>query len=307
VSDLPPLPPLLPSQPPAVDPGVDPTDNPANPLLSSSPALPTATTSPAVAREPIEAAAALPINWPTTLPPLNRTPPSMPASTTAEAAPRPDRLPVTDSLALAEEDDEADPPGRALDPGLAWIVVVAATIIGLSGLAPDVRYTALWTTLLTVGVLAILFDRLEVEIPTASDMAWGIGYGLLLGIPLVVIALPQLQRISQQAFVGMSNAYIFQALVLIMPASDALFFRGALQPTRGLFFTVGAASLWSILIFFPQLQVLAFPLVAVVIAFAFVILNFLYSYLKRRFGLFASWTCQITINLLLLFVVRFLV
>ena len=172
----------------------------------------------------------IPLDWPTTLPPLPPVPslPSRPFTMPAPAITAPAiTAPPIDELdedAEADQDEDAEPPNRPLDPALAWIVVVAATIIGLSGLLPDVRYTVLWTTLLVVGLLAILFDRLEVEIPTASDMAWGIGYGLLLGVPLVVIALPQLQRISVQMFVGMSNAYIFQALILIMPASDALFF-----------------------------------------------------------------------------------
>ncbi|MHB8626271.1 MAG: hypothetical protein ACYDBJ_14130 [Aggregatilineales bacterium] len=206
---------------------------------------------------------------------------------------------------ITENDDEPSA-FRPIDPALIYLILLGVTVLGLNPLAPDVRYTALWTILIVVALLAMLFDALEVEIPTAQDMAWGVGYGLLVGVPLLVIALPQLQRTSLTLFDRTSETLAFQSLVLIMPAAESLFFRGAMQPTRGLLFTAIAASIWSMIVFFPQLHVTEFPLVAAVIGFMFVVLNLLYSYVKRRFGLFASWTCQITINVLLLFVIRFI-
>ena len=179
-------------------------------------------------------------------------------------------------------------------------------VLGLGGLEPVVRYTVLWTILIAVAIMALLFDNLEVEIPTAPDMTWGIGYGFILGLPLLIIALPQLQHTSILLFDRTADTLAFQSLAIIMPTAESLFFRGAMQPTRGLLFTALAGSAWSILLFFPQLHVVEAPLVAIVIGFAFVVLNFLYSYIKRRFGLFASWTCQITINVLLLFICRFI-
>ena len=68
---------------------------------------------------------------------------------------------------------------------------------------------------------------------------------------------------------------------------------------------MGAGGVWSMVLFFPQLNVLKFPFVAAMIGLCFVFVNSVYSYLRHRFGLFSSWTCQITINLLLLFVARF--
>jgi hypothetical protein len=63
---------------------------------------------------------------------------------------------------------------------------------------------------------------------------------------------------------------------------------------------------WTIVLFFPQMKIIDLPLLAIVVGICFVFVNFLYSYLRHRFDVFASWTCQITINLLLLFVVRFM-
>ncbi len=211
---------------------------------------------------------------------------------------------------VTDDDSDADndviAASRPIDPALIYLVLLGVLVLGLGGMAPDVRYTLLWTVLIGVGVLAILFDRLEVEIPNAPDMLSGIGFGALIGLPLLVIAIPQLHQTSARMFAHTSDAFVFQSLALAMPAGETLFFRGAIQPTRGLLFTAVAASIWSALLFFPQLQVTEFPLVAAVIGFAFVVINFAYSYIKLRFGLFASWTCQITINLLLLFAARYL-
>ena len=65
------------------------------------------------------------------------------------------------------------------------------------------------------------------------------------------------------------------------------------------------ASIWSIVLFFPALDVVKAPFVAIVIGLAFVFINFLYSYTRNRFGFFASWTCQIMMNLIILFATRY--
>ncbi len=204
----------------------------------------------------------------------------------------------------ASADDDL-PHQHPIDPALIFLVLVGVTVLGLGGIAPDIRYTLLWSVLIIAGILAILFDHLEVEIPNANDMLWGIGFGALIGVPLMLIAAAQLQRTTLAMFENSAPAFVFQSLALAMPAGETLFFRGALQPTRGLLFTAIAGSVWSVILFFPQLHVTEVPLVAAVIGFAFVVINFAYSYIKLRFGLFAAWTCQMTINLLLLFAVRF--
>jgi hypothetical protein len=45
--------------------------------------------------------------------------------------------------------------------------------------------------------------------------------------------------------------------------------------------------------------------VAVVIGAFFLFANFVYSYLRARFGLFAAWSCQIVLSVALLFAPRF--
>ena len=56
------------------------------------------------------------------------------------------------------------------------------------------------------------------------------------------------------------------------------------------------------LLYFPLLYVGRFPLVSAVIAVALLMMNLVYSYVRRRNGLAAAWLCQIVLNFILLFI-----
>jgi hypothetical protein len=210
------------------------------------------------------------------------------------------------AIAIPDEDEEPELAERPVDPALLYLGLLAVTLLGLRPLSPDARYAMVWSLMIVIGVVALLFDRLEIEIPTAGDMAMGIGFGIILSFPLLTLGplLAGLRSASRLMFVGMPEPFIFQSLAIAMPAAETLLFRGAIQSTRGFIFAVAAASLWSIVLFFPQLQVAEQPAIGIAIGAFFVLLNLMYSYLKVRFGLFASWTAQITASVLLLFVSR---
>ena len=61
------------------------------------------------------------------------------------------------------------------------------------------------------------------------------------------------------------------------------------------------ATLWSILLFLPRLNVTRFPTIGLLVALALLMMNLLYSYVRQRNGLAAAWICQIGVNLVLLF------
>jgi hypothetical protein len=61
------------------------------------------------------------------------------------------------------------------------------------------------------------------------------------------------------------------------------------------------SSLWGAVVFFPMLNIGRFPAVAALIAMALLMLNLIYSYVRRRNGLAAAWICQIIVNLVLIF------
>jgi hypothetical protein len=198
-----------------------------------------------------------------------------------------------------------DAPVRVLDPALLYFIILAFSLLGLNRIEPEIHYIAIWSVLTILAVLFIIGDKVSIAPPTFRDIVIGIGFGALVGLPLYAIGASQLKPISISIFKDASEPSIFQMLVFAMPLAESLYFRAAFQSARGPIFAGLAAGVWSLALFFPQLNVFQFPLVAFVIGLAFLFANVLYSYVRQRFGLYASWTCQIVINLLLLFAVRF--
>jgi phosphate starvation-inducible membrane PsiE len=121
-----------------------------------------------------------------------------------------------------------------------------------------------------------------------------------------VVGAAQLKAVSLSIFPNLPASAVFQTVVFTMPLAETLFFRGAFQGTRGLLFTTVAASLWTMLLFFPSMNVVQYPLVALIFSIFFAFANFVYSYLRSRFGIYAAWSCQVAINLSLLFLCRFI-
>ena len=206
-----------------------------------------------------------------------------------------------------EEIPEAEPPSRAIDPAFAYIILIVVTVIGLRSMAPDVRYTLIWSLMVIVAILALLVDQVALERPRVSNLLVGVAIGLIVGLPVLLIGGAALKTVSGNIFGESSETSIFQMLAFTMPLAETLFFRAALQSARGQLATSAAASLWTMILFFPQLDIRSFPLVVLIIGIFFVFTSFLYSYLRGRFSLLSSWSAQVTINLLLLFVSRFMV
>lgn len=215
-----------------------------------------------------------------------------------------DTPPIEEPIEPIEEESEG--PHRTIDPAFVTIVLVIMAVIGLSNVPVDIRYTLLWVLLTVIGMASILIDKVTIEPPTLRNLLAGFAFGALVGIPLLAVGVFQLKDISLKIFGRTSEAAVFQALAFTMPMAETLFFRGALQSARSPIFTGIAAGIWTMALFFPQSDLYKYPLVAVVIGLCFLFVNFLYSYLRHRFGLFAAWTCQIAVNLLLLFAARLL-
>jgi hypothetical protein len=207
-----------------------------------------------------------------------------------------------------EAGDEREPVayrGATSDPTFGYLIAVALSI-GLMPLIPanaDLRYVLLWTVMAGFGVLSWLMGtsaRIWTETP--DNLAWGVSFGLLIAVPLLIVGGAPLQETVRRLFVNMSIGEVLAFLVFVIPLAETLFFRGVLQETRR-FWLVGLLStVWSGLVFFPLLDVARFPAVAVVIGVALVMMNVMYSYVRQRNGLAAAWACQLVVNLVLLFV-----
>jgi len=217
----------------------------------------------------------------------------------------PQENPPPEEIPPAEEDEFDPGPARKLDPVFIYFVLIVIILLGLNTFTAEIRYTVVWTAMTVTAVIALIVDKIKIDTPTMTEIYVGVGLGLLIGLPLAGIGAPLLQQVSVDIFGKSTDVAVFQTLAFTMPLAEGLFFRVALQSARGAVFTAVAAGFWSIALFGPQLNVIKFPLVAVVIGLAFVFVNAIYSYARHRFGVFASWSCQIVINLLLLFAARF--
>ena len=197
--------------------------------------------------------------------------------------------------------------GATSDPFFGFLLAIALSI-GLIPLLPDhadLRYTLAWGTLAGISILAWLLgstERISQERP--ENIAWGIIYGLMLGIPLLLFLRPILVPLSRQVFPEMSAGGLLAYLIFVMPIAETLFFRGLLQ-SQLVFWVIGLlAALWNMMLFFPVMwqSVLQFPAVAAVIAIVLLMMNMIYVYVRERNGLAAAWICQIVTNLIILYI-----
>lgn len=197
--------------------------------------------------------------------------------------------------------------GSNADPVFGFLLAIALSV-GLIPLLPDfadVRYTIAWGALAVVGVLGWLLgnaERIGQEKP--ENIAWGVAFGVMVSVPFMVFFTGQFAEASHQMFPAFGIGTVLAYLVFVMPLAETLFFRGSLQ-RRIDFWIVGAlGGLWSIILFFPVMWgvLLEYSFVAIFLAIALFALSMMYSYVRTRNGLAASWICQITANLILFFI-----
>lgn len=207
-----------------------------------------------------------------------------------------------------DEDDDAAPRyrGATNDPAFGFLIAIALSI----GLAPlngsgqaELRYTIAWSVLALFGVLAWWFgNTARVGQETPENIVWGVSFGLILGMPLLAFGGPTLSSAVRFLFGMMSTGSLLAYLVFVIPVAETLFFRGILQENRPFWMIGLMGSLWSVVLFFPLLDLQNYPFVAVVIGTVLVMMNLIYSYVRQRNGLAAAWVCQIVLNLALVFI-----
>ncbi|MBM4467292.1 MAG: CPBP family intramembrane metalloprotease [Chloroflexi bacterium] len=183
------------------------------------------------------------------------------------------------------------------DPYLTFLVFV---VVGLGTLriGGEARLFILWLVLL--GVCLIYAEEKAIAMQYGLvNLGRGAVVGLVISLPLLLLAQDALQSTSTRLFPWASHAALFQNVVLLAAPIEGLYFRGFLQRERGL---VGAALLYGLgqgLLFLPGL--IGFPVVLAAGVVAAALLGFVYGYVCQRYGLSASISCHVTVNLVLLF------
>jgi hypothetical protein len=190
------------------------------------------------------------------------------------------------------------------DPVFGYLIALALCI-GLMPVIPNdpaLRYTVLWAVIAGFGVLAwLLGSSARVGTDTLENVSWGVIFALIIGVPFLIFGGSLLRQMAHLLFAGMTTGETLAYLIFVIPLAETLFFRGVLQESRPFWLVGLLSSLWSGLVFFPMLDIRRYPAVAVIIGTALVVMNMIYSYVRQRNGLAAAWLCQLTVNLLLLF------
>jgi membrane protease YdiL (CAAX protease family) len=229
--------------------------------------------------------------------PTVTTPPTAPtvqpgaASAAAAVAPSP-APPAVETVSVE--------PGLQIEPlvGLAFYLALG---LGTLFLSIEDRYTVLWVALFLLGGAARLTTPRTPRAPLQSGgLFWGVGVGLVFSLPLLILTGRGLAETVSVLFPDYSRAALLQALIFAMPLGETLFFRGAIQGRHGFTAGVAAAAVSSLLLFWPAASGTPIYLFAGLIFSG--VLAGVYSYVNSRYGLVAAYACQVTANVMLLFI-----
>jgi hypothetical protein len=167
----------------------------------------------------------------------------------------------------------------------------------------EARYISLWSLLLIMGGALTLVDtRKRPGRITTSNLIWGLGIGCVIGLPLLILVAPGLSATCALLFPYTTAGSLFQTLVFLYPLSETIFFRGRLQQQHGMAISIAGAGISILLFFWPAGS--SEPIFLVFVAFFLTVLSGIYSYVRARYGLAASYACQVTLNLMLFFLPR---
>ncbi|MBN1430164.1 MAG: CPBP family intramembrane metalloprotease [Anaerolineae bacterium] len=208
-------------------------------------------------------------------------------------------IPVAVAEPMPSQDESSI--SQPVDPFFALLIYLA---LGLgTWVLSDLesRYTVLWMTLIVIGGGMALLDTGKPQGKIVlGNLSWGLVFGLPIGLMLLVFAPQALSTTSSLLFPNISLPALFQMLAITAPLGETLFFRGGLQDRHGMVAGIIGAGLATLVLFLPAAMGTPEQLTAVAfVALFLTLLAGVYSYIRERYGLAASYACQVTINVML--------
>jgi hypothetical protein len=184
-----------------------------------------------------------------------------------------------------------------VDVYLAFAIFVAAGVATWS-LDQPVRLALMWLVLLAFAVSYGSAQKLQFSY-TLADLARGAVAGLLVSVPVLLLARDFLVISSERLFPADDVLSMLWSVVLIMPAVEAVYFRGLVHKEKGLGSSVLLYVGAGVIYFLPVTWNEHLPiLVALVCGMG--LLGFVYSYVRGMYGLVSSLVCQMVTHAVLL-------
>ena len=185
---------------------------------------------------------------------------------------------------------------RALDAYLAF-VVFSAVGVATWNLDQILRLTLLWMALLAFTLVYASGKRVVLAYGL-SDVARGALAGLLISLPLVLLARDFFLVTVQRVFPVASTLTLFWGLFLVMPTIEAMYFRGFLQREKGLRAAVLLYAAAAAIYFLPSTLEGYVPVLAALVG-GMGLFGFVYSYTRTLYGFGASLACQSVVHFVL--------
>jgi membrane protease YdiL (CAAX protease family) len=190
--------------------------------------------------------------------------------------------------------------GRLGGDGYLAFAIFAAVGAATWPVGQPLRLTLMWLVLLAFTLLCASGQRIQLSY-TLSDLARGGAAGLLVSVPVVLLAGDSLIATTELAFPWENSINLVWGLVFLMPVVEALFFRGLVQPEKGLGLSVLLYAAAGLVYFLPATWDEHLPVLGLLIG-GMGLLGFVYGYVRAIHGLLASLVCQAMAHLVLLIV-----
>ena len=186
--------------------------------------------------------------------------------------------------------------GWALNPYLAFLLLVGVGVATLR-LEHVLRLVGLWTVLLTVTLLYAESGHLKGDY-SLMNLARGGLTGIVVALPFYLFAKDFFYATASYLYGVDDILVLLERAVFLVPILEECFFRGVVQYERGLLDGALLFGLAQLLYFVPFVS--TFPLIVIAIALGAILLGLLCGHLYRRYGLTASISCHVAVNLVLL-------
>jgi membrane protease YdiL (CAAX protease family) len=182
-----------------------------------------------------------------------------------------------------------------LNPRLGFLLLLGVGVATFR-LAHPLRLSLLWLVLLVLVLLYAQGGRLKSNY-SLLNLGRGALVGIIVALPFYLFAKDFLYATASWLYGVTDLQVLLERAVFLVPILEGTFFRGIVQRDQGLVEGALLFGLAQALYFVSAVKV--YPVVIVAVMVAMALAGLLYGYLYQRYGLTASISCHVAVNLVL--------